>query len=75
MKQAGKGSSRCHIEVSEIAEGLQRSVKYSLLHYPDEEEIFRFFSKLFLKSPLSRIVSKNGKGGLWGFLNIRSFAN
>ena len=41
-----------------------------------EEKIFpNFFSKFFLKSPVSRIVPKNVKGGtLWNFLNIHSVA-
>ena len=42
------------------------------LKKPKIEEIFL---KFFLKSPISRIVPKNVKGGtLWDFLNIHSVA-
>ena len=37
--------------------------------------MFRIFFEIFLKSPVSRIVPKNVKGGtLWDFLNIHSVA-
>ena len=76
-KQAGNGPSRRHIEDSKIAKGL-RSVKYSFVQYAREEQIENsdFFKKKFefFWSPVSRIVPKNVKGGLWDFLNIHSFA-
>ena len=39
-----------------------------------EKKFPNFFSKLFLKFPVSRIVPKNVKGTLWDFLNIHSVA-
>ena len=58
--------------------GLQ-CVKYSLLQYPREKkfqisEFFSIFFKNIFWSPVSRIVPKNVKRGLWEFSNIHSFA-
>ena len=40
-----------------------------------EKKISEFFSEIFLKFPVSRIVPKNVKGGtFWDFLNIHSVA-
>ena len=58
--QNGNGPSRRHIEGSKIAKGLQ-SVKYSLLQYPHGEKMK--LDEFFLKSPVSRVVPKNVKGG------------
>ena len=64
--QAGNGPSRRHIQGSKIAKGL-KSVKYSLLQYPHEEQGANFKKKFgfffdFFWSPASRIVPKNVKG-------------
>ena len=61
-KHAGNDTSRCHIQGSKIAKGLQ-SIKYSLLKYPHEEKIGKKSFQSFL-GPVSRIAPKNVKGDL-----------
>ena len=58
---------------SKIAKGLQ-IVKYSLLQYPHGEKFSDIFFSNFLSPGKSHSAEKCNKGGLWGFLNINSFA-
>ena len=49
--------------------------KAALCRNNEKNIFYRFFSKFFLKSPVSRIVPKNAKEGtLWDFLNVHSVA-
>ena len=62
-KQAENGPSWCHILGSKIAKGLQ-SIKYSLLQYPNEKNVFRnFFRNFFEVSGMSQ-SAENVKRGI-----------